>query len=279
MADELTGVEQVPAAGEQEELTVEDLFGGEETGVEEAPAAGEEVTEEGTAREKAAEQEERTEVAFAKRLSQEREKLRDELREEVLREVKAQQPQQAQQQPPQQQMPPTLTNEQAERIAEELDTTPQMARLMYDRDVKFYSLQQQALAQARLISELSGKIGEGSEKEMAKREIAALTAQNPSAPPWDENEIGKFREDYQRKNNRLPSWRESYSLYVAEQALSGKLARQTQQQTLREIAGREKSTVQITSPEPAKKVSVEELSVDVFNKLIERAKQGEFKRS
>jgi len=262
--DELTGVNESADAG-QEELNLEDLLQDEveETGEEEVADAEPEVGEETTEQEP--EQEDRLERAFAKKWAAQKDKLREEiareLKEELRRETVPQQ--RAYQQTGE---IPSLSDAEAERLAEQLEISPNHVRILYAQQMENILLR-------REVQDLKSGIHDTSEKAQAQQYVREITRNNPALPAWDEKKLAEYRNAYYRAYGQALPWREAYRQYVADTAMSGDLVRQTQQQTIQKIKARDQATVRITAPS-TKKPTIEDLPKDQFEKLVEMAKSG-----
>lgn len=282
---EHTGVEQAPVAAEQQdnqetEPTYEDLFGGEETGEEDPAAAGQE-TEEGSEGQRQGEDDdeapqldEKVEKAFAKRLAAEREKIRREYEEKLQASLTEYTPPTSQYQPPAQPQVPTVDFERAvNQLADDLMITPEAARAMIYQQMEL-----------NRIKAMQAEVQDRSAKAEAKAQIEAQRQQNPHLPPFDEKVLEKVRRDHQSRTGYTLSWHDAYRQYVADQALAGSLfasvEQQAEQKAISQITKRNKTTVQAgkgaRSPKPT---SVWDVPDDEMDRLIERAKAGEFKKS
>jgi hypothetical protein len=265
MPEENTGVEETAAAGQDTLFTKEDFMG---TGVEESAVAEQEEPEETEATEPDVTepeetQEEAVEKAFAARLKHATEKIREEVKGEIMREITQKQPQGG--------FPP-LPQEEAERLADQYGTSPEVIRAMYA---------QQALLnrQAQDMQKIAYQIQAQEEYARARSYADAVRKQNPNAPKWDESKLKEFRDDYYKQYGVTLSWRDTYRQLVAEEALNPatyqKIARSVQQETIKKIAAKDKDTVKIQG-HPARKPNVNDLSDAEFEKLLEEAKQGKY---
>lgn len=279
--DNRTGVENEGSVAGGLEFTKED-FPYEPGEGEVIPASQEEeVTEEET--EAQAEETQETQetqvdpVAFAKRLKGEREKIREEERQKLLEEMRQTYPeqpytQQGHPQQPQVQGIPPLPDAEAERLADQYGTTPEVVRGMY---------MQQALInrQTEAITRIAYENQEKEEKAQARAYAEEVRKNNPAAPEWDENRLTEFRKDYFKKYGVALNWRDTYRQVVADEALSGKklkeVVRTTQQETINKITSRDKETVQIKG-RTAKKPTVEDLSDEEFERFLEEAEEGKY---
>ncbi len=272
-----TGVEELePVAEVQEEEVVEeeDLFA-IETGEEEEPDA--EVEEEGVEEEGFAN--EKTEVAFAKRLAKEKEKLRAEITEELRADLGSQQAgqeshQQYGQQQNQQPMNQAQLTNYIDDLATKWATTPEVVWAMYN--------QQQSINQQRQLMERTqtymNQLQDNSTKSETKLAIEAQRKANPLLPEWNDAKLSAIRNEYQKKHGTLPTWEDAYMSHVAKEAMAGTLSRQAQQATIKNITKRDRSSVKANKG-GAKKPSLDDMSSADFNRLIEDAKEGKFKKN
>ena len=282
MTEELTGVEtqEVPAAGGQQEIE-EDLFGlGEETGEEVPDDAGQE---------EAGEQEETfkdesTEKAFAARLRKGREKIAQETEERIRQEYEAKyKPQEQQRQPYQPQQapqayqpqPPPLPRQKLEELADQFGVTVETAHAMYHQQ---WLINQQNEAIRRQEENLR-RMADSTAKNEALKGIEQRRRGNPNLPEPDEGRLLQIRTAYKGKYGYDLPWEEAYEKLIAQEAISGNLTRTAQQKVINDITSRGKKTVQAGKGGAAKKPSIEDLSKDEFEALVQRAKAGEFKRS
>lgn len=284
--EQLTGVEeQVPAAGEQQETEEEDIFGFEEESGEEDPdAAGqEEAEEEGF-------QEEVTEKAFAARLKKEREKIAQETEERLRREYEAkytrQQPQQQtgqqqvqQSQSPRPTAPPPLPREQLDSLADQLGVTTETAYAMYVQQWNIENTKQDNAQLKQYLQQMQQQQQDERTKGEAKTAIEQRRKSNPSLPGFDDTRLQQIRSEFQKKHGYALPWEAAYNQYVAEEVLSGNLTRTAQQKVINDITSRSKKTVQAGKGGQAKRPSIEDMSKEEFDALVEQAKAGKFKRS
>lgn len=270
MSEELlTGVEMQddPAAGDQQEE--EDIFGlGEDTGEEE--------TQEDAASEEAetTTEDESTEKAFAARLRKEREKIAQETEERLRQEYEAkyQQIQQQQYIPPQ---PPPLPRQQLEDLADQLGVTIETANAMYHQQ---WLINQQNEA-IRRQEEYLRRMADNTSKSEALKAIEQRRKGNPNLPEPDETRLQQIRKEYKRKYGYDLPWEEAYEKLIAQEAISGNLTRTAQQKVINDITARGRKTVQAGKGGRAKKPSIEDMSKDDFEALVEQAKAGKFKRT
>jgi hypothetical protein len=256
MSEELlTGVEMQddPAAGDQQEE--EDIFGlGEDTGEEETQGEAE----------TGAFEDEPNEKAFAARLRKEREKIAQEIEERLRQEYEAKQ-QQQQYTPPQ---PPPLPRQQLEDLADQLGVTIETANAMYH--------------QQWLINKQNEAISRQEEylrRSEALKAIEQRRKGNPNLPEPDETRLQQIRKEYKRKYGYDLPWEEAYEKLIAQEAISGNLTRTAQQKVINDITARGRKTVQAGKGGRAKKPSIEDMSKDDFEALVEQAKAGKFKRT
>lgn len=274
MSEELlTGVEMQddPAAGDQQEE--EDIFGlGEDTGEEETQedAASEEA-------ETGAFEDESNEKAFAARLRKEREKIAQETEERLRQEYEAkyQQIQQQQRYIPPPQAPPPLPRQQLEDLADQLGVTIETANAMYHQQ---WLINQQNEA-IRRQEEYLLRMADSTSKSEALKAIEQRRKVNPNLPEPDETRLQQIRKEYKRKYGYDLPWEEAYEKLIAQEAISGNLTRTAQQKVINDITARGRKTVQAGKGGRAKKPSIEDMSKDDFEALVEQAKAGKFKRT
>lgn len=258
MPEEITGVETAPVAGEQQAVEGQEegldlSFLEDETGVEkEEPAAAGQEGEEG--------QDQRVEQAFAKRLAQEREKLRRELEQELVQRF------QTPPQPPQ--SPQPSLEERVQKLAEEWMITPEAAKAF--------------ILQEERIKDLTTRLymmQDNTEKVKVEAAINERRKNNPFLPPFNEQEVVGIRLRYFNQYGILPSWEDAYKMYVAEALEKGEFSKNVEQQVISQITGRNKANVQVGRAEQPQKRSIWDLSDEEFEKLKEKAKRGELKKS
>lgn len=268
MSEELlTGVEMQddPAAGDQQEE--EDIFGlGEDTGEEETQedAASEEA-------ETGAFEDEPNEKAFAARLRKEREKIAQEIEERLRQEYEAKQ-QQQQYTPPQ---PPPLPRQQLEDLADQLGVTIETANAMYHQQW-LINKQNEAISRQE---EYLRRMADNTSKSEALKAIEQRRKVNPNLPEPDETRLQQIRKEYKGKYGYDLPWEEAYEKLIAQEAISGNLTRTAQQKVINDITARGRKTVQAGKGGRAKKPSIEDMSKDDFEALVEQAKAGKFKRT
>lgn len=259
LEEQLTGVEEASDAGEQEEM---DIFATDEPG-EEQEAAAEPAGEENVG-------DDRVEKAFAKRLAADREKMREELRKEIAEELRKEFTQQKPQYQPQ-----ALMREDAEKLADQYNTSVEMVYAMYNQQLL---IDQQKQSNATLQQQL-GKLSEHLTKNEAFRELERMRATNPDLPEVDERKLAAIRKDYQSKYGYDLPWEEAYKRQIADEAMTGNLTKKVEQKTIAKITSRDKATIQAGKGGQAKKPDIWELPKDEFERLVEEAKAGKYKKS
>ena len=263
MSEELlTGVEMQddPAAGDQQEE--EDIFGlGADAGEEETQGEAE----------TGAFEDEPNEKAFAARLRKEREKIAQEIEERLRQEYEAKQ-QQQQYTPPQ---PPPLPRQQLEDLADQLGVTIETANAMYHQQ---WLINQQNEA-IRRQEEYLRRMADNTSKSEALKAIEQRRKVNPNLPEPDETRLQQIRKEYKGKYGYDLPWEEAYEKLIAQEAISGNLTRTAQQKVINDITARGRKTVQAGKGGRAKKPSIEDMSKDDFEALVEQAKAGKFKRT
>lgn len=273
--DLLTGVEMQDdlAAGDQG-MEEEDIFGLDDTGEEETQedAASEEA-------ETGAFEDESTEKAFAARLRKEREKIAQETEQRLRQEFEARYGQQQQQQPQQQytpppQAPPPLPMQELENLADQLGVTIETANAMYHQQ---WLINQQNEAIKRQ-DEYLRRMADNTSKSEALKAIEQRRRGNPNLPEPDEARMSQIRQEYKGKYGYDLPWEEAYEKLVAQEAISGNLTRTAQQRVINDITARGRKTVQAGKGGRAKKPSIEDMSTEDFEALVEQAKAGKFKR-
>jgi hypothetical protein len=268
MSEEYTGVEGASVAGEQQTQQQQetqkeqtDLFSfleEEQTGVDNS-AVAEQDNEEGEE-----EGEQRVEQAFAKRLAQEREKIRRELEQEY--QQRYQEPMPNRQLPPQQ--PEKSIEERAQELAEEWMITPEAAKAI--------------ILQEERIKDLTTRLymmDDNATKMEAKAAVERQRVNNPYLPPFDEQELLNIRLRHYNQYGVLPKWEDAYKMYVADAVAKGEINKNIEQQVISRITGRDKVNVQVGQAEKPKKRNIWDLSDEEFEKLKEKAKRGELKKT
>jgi len=273
MVKKAPGVEEVPAAEEQEEIQ-------EEIDLSEFLDESEE--DEGEEEEREIEPEDNDEEfedshvsqAFAKRLAAREAQIRKEFEQQY--QQPPVQPQNQQTQAPQQnQMPAELSQEQLEQLADKLGVTPEFMNLVYKQQLVINQ-------QGEFLRKMQGfmsQVQDQSSLGLVKAQVEAQRAANPSLPLFDEARIKKVRDDYQKKHNINLPVEAAYDLIVAEDTRKGKITRDATQQTLKKVAKRNKATAKKSGTQQAKKPDIWDLSDAQFEAMKEKAKQGGYKRS
>lgn len=205
----------------------------------------------------------RTEQAFAKRLAAEREKLRRELEQQLTQQYGQpvlQQPAYGQpgMQQPYLQQPPA---NHIEELAMQWGTTPEVMRAMLDQQMRLNAMQERI------------------EKAEIKEIIERQRQEKPFLPAFDEARLEQIREQYRRFYGTNLPWREAYRQLVIEEAFNGRLSTAAEQRAISQITQRNKATVQAGKGGQAKKPDIWDLPDEEFEKLVERAKAGELKKS
>lgn len=284
--EQLTGVntQDDPAAGDQQTAD-DDIFGfGKDTGEDIPDDAGQDEAGE-TGEKEGTFEDESTEKAFAARLRKEREKIAQETEERIRQEYETRY---GQQQPPQpqpqlqsqpqqsfQSHPPPLPRQQLEELSDQLGVTIETANAMYHQQ---WLINQQNEA-IRRQEEYLRHMSDSTAKNEALKGIEQRRRANPHLPEPDEARLLQIRTEYKGKYGHDLPWEEAYEKLIAQEAISGNLTRTAQQKVINDITSRGKKTVQAGKGGAAKKPSIEDLSKDEFEALVQRAKAGEFKRS
>lgn len=272
-----SGANDVPAAGEQnnEEYDIEEiLFGGlddDNSGVDKQKDAASESQESEQQEGQGDELPEDASKAFAKKLNAEREKIREEERQKIQEEIRqrTETTQQEQQQgaPQHRQMP----QEEIERLAEQYEVSVPFMQFMINQQQQNQQLQQK-------LRERDMRDRERSEYLQAKEFANELKGQNSSLPDWDDKQLDTYRKQYYKRYGAILPWKEAYQMSIADAVTSGELTRQTQQDTIKNIQEREEQSTNIKSPSP-KRMTIMDLPKDQFDKMVEDAKLGKYKRS
>lgn len=272
-----SGANDVPAAGEQnnEEYDIEEiLFGGlddDNSGVDKQKDAASESQESEQQEGQGDELPEDASKAFAKKLNAEREKIREEERQKIQEEIRqrTETTQQEQQQgaPQHRQMP----QEEIERLAEQYEVSVPFMQFMINQQQQNQQLQQK-------LRERDMRDRERSEYLQAKEFANELKGQNSSLPDWDDKQLDTYRKQYYKRYGAILPWKEAYQMSIADAVTSGELTRQTQQDTIKNIQEREEQSTNIKSPSP-KRMTIMDLPKDRFDKMVEDAKLGKYKRS
>jgi hypothetical protein len=263
----------VPAAGEQE-IDIEKLLFGEEenTGVEEEGAAdpNDEAVVEAEEKPKEVKLPEDASKAFATKLAAEKDKMRDEIRSEIMQEIERTKntPEQQRQGAPAYQ---GLSEEEIEKLADDLDASPKLVRVVYEQQMRINQ-------QEEINRKMTAQVRDRSEYESAKTFAQEMVAKNETMPVFDDKVLHNYRMKYYQEHAgaTLP-WKEAYKMLVADTVMSGDLTREAQQAAIEQIKERDKTTVGLKSP-AAQKPTIDDLPSDQFNKLVEEAKSGKYKR-
>lgn len=269
-----TGVDNATVAGEQQqdEFNLEDILAEEYTGAEEPAVAGQDA---GSGKVSEGEQQggavvdERTEQAFAKRLAAEREKIKRELENEY-------KSKQTEQVAPLPATPPPLPKDQLEKLSYELGVTEEAVQVLYHQQYQLNLNNELVRKQQQYIRHME----EAATKTRVKTEIDRQRASNPLLPEFDESRIAQIRNEYQSAYGYELPWKEAYNKFIAEEAIKGNLLRQVEQKTVQQVASRGARAVQVgKGGRAATRPGIEDLPLEEFNALVEKAKAGKFKRS
>jgi len=288
MAEETTtGVESVPAAGEQvsEELDFEKILFGDddnsgETEEEEQNAAGSEETEQGEGEEEKEQTEEPEKpdlptedasIAFAKKWEANKAKVKDELRAEIMEEIKQQTQTTTQQQSQGAPKYREMTEEQIQKLADDFETSPAVAKVLYAQQQAQNRLQEQLRQQTQRQKEQEEYIE-------AQRLANKLKQENQSLPDWDNKKLHNYRMEHYKKYGSVLPWGEAYKMAIADAVTTGNLDRQVQQETIKKIQKREETNVGLQKPSTPK-LGVEDLTDEQFAKLKDEVMLGKYKRS
>ena len=283
------GVEEnIPAA--EEEMDYNFLFE-EESGVdddlpdaEEEEQDGEEIEEdpEEDLEEDLEEEEEfddKTSKAFAKRLAAKEAQIEARLRDQITRDIQSQQQsspyQQPQYQQPRQTAPQVSMKEQIDKLADELAMTPEAVQILYQQQLMI-NQQAQQIQEAR---QMFQEDRDTTSRSQAKLDIEKQRKINPWLPEFSEGRLSDIRKQYQQQTGVTLPWKDAYKQLIAEEALSGNLNRSVQQDTLKKVSKRNKKSVKVKTSQPVKKTNLDDLTDEEFEKLIQRAKDGDFKKS
>ncbi len=270
MTDEHTGVVEESAAGAEEEFDLEALLFGdtEETGEEPEGDTDPEVEAEQGEVELPTED---ASKAFAKKWSAEKSKIRDEVREEVMRELRQQTtttPQEQERGAPQHR---ELSTEELEKMAQEFDTSPSVMRILHQQQMMINRQAEDAKRAAHMSRERS-------EYQGARKYAEEVAAQNPTMPQWDNDKIQDYRlQHYKQYGISLP-WKEAYRMQIADAVMSGEVTRQAQQEVIQNIQKRDTASPKIKS-QSTQRMTVDDLTKEQFEAMLEDAKAGKFKRS
>lgn len=267
-----SGVEKaVPAAGEQEESGFDlekILFGGDDSGVKEKEAAA---PEEPKQKDDAGELPEDASKAFAKKLKEEKEKMEQEIRAKIVAELEQRTQTTAQQQGQGAGQFRPMTQEELEKLAEDLETSPKVVSILYQQQqlINQYSDVQKREAQ---------KSADRSEYNAAVAFARKLREENSSMPDWDDESVHTYRMNHYKEYGRTLPWKEAYKMMIADKVMTGNIARETQQETIRKIQERENADVNLKAP-GSKAMTIDDLTPEQFAKMKEDALAGKYKRS
>lgn len=298
-----TGVDQGPdAGGQQEDFSLEEiLFGGEDdqTGVDEQSDAGSEETaeQEGEAAEPQEDQQqqepsevsagqgesglpdEKSEKAFAKKwsaekekLNQEREQIREEERQRIMQEM--QQRTQTTQKQQQQGAPKhrEMSDEEIEKLADEWGVPTELVKVVHNQQKMLNQQIEENRKQAKMQRERK-------EFQDAQDYAQKLKQENPSLPDFDQDKLHQYRMEHYRKYRTHLPWSEAYRMYVADAVMSGDMTRQAQQETINQIQEREKASGSLKGSSQKKPPRIKEAPKDKFEQMVESVKSGKYKRS
>ena len=282
-----TGVEKPAVAGQEEEIDISKYF-------EDDPEDAEETKEgapEGDPQQHTGEDEElppEAEKAFARRLAAKEEQIRKEYDQKYSAQQHPQRQQQGvpgpgdqkvgppprqQQQAPQQQ--PALSKEQIDKLAEDLALTPEAVNVLYNQQMAISQQDSRIREQQEYLENLRDE----STKAETRTEIEAQRKENPSLPEFDEERVKEMRKQYKDQYGVNLPWKEAYRQLVAEEAMTGNLSRNVQQQTIQQVADRGGVNTQIgKGGKSASKPDLWDLSSDQFSKVKEQALQGKLKK-
>lgn len=275
-----TGVNNTPAAGEQnqEEIDIEKILFGDlednDSGVDnekDAASQSQEPKQDEGAQKQEDDLPPDASEAFAKKLTKEREKIRDEERKKIEEEISRRSettPQEQQQGAPQHRQ---LPQEEVQRLADQYEVSVPYMQFMINMQQQNQQLQQEMRNRDR-------RDRERGEYSQAKEFASEMKRQNSSLPDWDDQKLDRYRKEHYKRYGTILPWREAYRMGIADAVTSGELTRQTQQDTIKNIQDREDESTTIKSPAP-KRMTVMDLPKDQFNKMVEDAKMGKYKRS
>ena len=123
------------------------------------------------------------------------------------------------------------------------------------------------------------RMADNTSKSEALKAIEQRRKVNPNLPEPDETRLQQIRKEYKGKYGYDLPWEEAYEKLIAQEAISGNLTRTAQQKVINDITARGRKTVQAGKGGRAKKPSIEDMSKDDFEALVEQAKAGKFKRT
>ncbi len=285
-----TGVDQgTDAGGQSEELNIEEILFGdmeeENTGVEEqddagptegAEQEGEGEKEDAQAEERPAQQQQGSEdiklpddadKAFAAKWSAKKDELRDEIVKEIESRTQTTQKQQEQGAPKYREP----SNEELEKLANDLDASPQLVKLLHQQ-------QQMINKQTEEVRRRDQQARDKEEFNDAQRYVQELKQNNPNVPDWDAQKLHQYRMDHYKKYQTVLPWREAYKMSLADAVMSGDITKQAQQEAIENIQQRDKEASTLKSSS-TKRPTIEDISSGQFEDMVERVKAGDFKRS
>jgi len=284
-----TGVDQgSDAGGQEEEFNLEEILFGEEAGADEQGDAGpdENAEQTGEGEEDKGQQEPdaqpaqtQTQESGDKQLSDDGEKAfaakwaakKDEVRREVEAELKQRSETTKQEQDQGAPKHREMSEQEIERLAEDLDVPTQYARIVHQQQQMINQLSENEKRREQMQRERA-------EYDDAKNYVQELKNQNPSMPEWDDKALHNYRIDHYKKYHTVLPWKEAYKMAIADSVVSGDVTRQAQQEAINNIQRREKeaSTLKGSS---TKKPTIDDLSTEQFEQLAEEVKSGKYKRS
>lgn len=187
-------------------------------------------------------------TAFQKRLERESRKIEERLRQEF-EERYAQQTQ-----------PQNNELALADQLAYQLGITREAAAILIHQQIALNNMQDTAA------------------KHEARAEVEAMRRENEHLPEWNEAKLSEIRKDYQAKYGTTLPWTEAYHFYIAQEAISGKISHAAEQKAISNITRRNKATVQAGGAKSAKAPDIWDMDKEEFEKMVERAKSGEFQK-
>lgn len=257
----------------------EDIFGVPEDDFDAAEAEGTD-QEQDTENDAGAEDESGVDPkAFAAKLTKERERIERETEERLRKEYEARYAQQQPTKPTEQQYkgdaPPPLPREHLEKLADDIGVTPEAANAMYYQQWRLNKQDEQYKETQEYLRSMRDK----SAKLEALQVLEKKRAKNPGLPEVNEKRLQEVREDYRKRTGYELPWEDAYDKLVAQEAMSGKFQRQTEQETIGKITSRNKATIQAGKGGHAKKPDIWDMPAEEWNKLVEEAKAGKYKKS
>jgi len=208
--------------------------------------------------------------AFAKRLAQEREKIKAEYEQKYS--SQPQQRQSSQQRP----LSQKEVRDQLDKLSEELSLTPEAVEVLYQQQL---ALTQQGDALVEAQNVIQG-MREDITKAEAKEEVEAIRRTNPDLPKFQDKKVAEIRKQYRDRFGVTLPWSDAYKQLVADQVMDGSFSRKAQQQTLKRIKNRDKVTTKAGSKtKSAKRPDIWDLPADQFEELQRKALSGELTES